>query len=272
MMGWSPNNQIWTKEMQTGVSTACIQAFARLREHRSTLSKGIGWSGFHSVNDHSLVIFYFFPLGHFWLPTFLLFSICLMDTHSFKAREVPFSSWRPTLPLRSLVHDLSLILVKSLYTNRSQFACCDSISYMIFAYNLLLFPVTCTNIFMDWNRLEATPVYLLPPLILCSLPPSTPQHPQEPDPLTAPQIFCASHLLCFLPPESLNSLSSLVEALFQLLFASSSFRSISKYCYFKGNFIDIPDKYLPYGQLLLWHWLWLEFHIWGYLINICFFH
>lgn len=127
-----------------------------------------------SFSKWPLLGHFFPPLGHFWLPTFLLFSICLMDAHSCKAREVPFSSWRHTLPLRPLVHTLSLILVKSLYTNRSQFACCDSISYMIFAYNLLLFPVTCTNIFMDWNRLEATPVYLLPSLMLCSLPPSPP--------------------------------------------------------------------------------------------------
>ena len=31
-----------TKEKQTGVSTAFIQAFARMRKHQSMLSKGIG--------------------------------------------------------------------------------------------------------------------------------------------------------------------------------------------------------------------------------------
>ena len=54
---------------------------------------------------------------------------------------------------------------------------------MIFASDLLLFPVTCGDIFMGWNRLEATAVSLLLYLILWFL--SIPPIPHETDPLTA---------------------------------------------------------------------------------------
>lgn len=113
------------RELQTSVSTPFKQAFARMRKHRSILSKGTELSGFHQVNDYSYVLL------HFWFPTFLLFFICLIDTHHFKANEVPPSSRKYPLLLRSLVHSLSLHSDETIiYSNSTQLVCCNKISYM----------------------------------------------------------------------------------------------------------------------------------------------
>lgn len=86
-----------------------------MRQHWDTLNKGIG------------------------------LSICLIETHSFKATKVLAPSWKGPLLLASLGHSL-YILVKSINTNSPQFACCDRMCNMLFACNLLLFPWIRT----DW--------------------------------------------------------------------------------------------------------------------------
>ena len=165
-------------------------------------------------------------------------------THSLKAREVPFYSWKYTIPTKILgawpFSDSGETIVL-IYTN-IVLNLYIVIASVLWYLHLICCPFQWLVVIFLWiNRLEATLVsLLLNTSVSITLSPNIPHEPPHSHLLC----FCASHLLFFLLPESLSSLSSPIEALSWLLFASSSFRSMSKYCYFKGHFTNIPDNCL----------------------------
>lgn len=167
------------------------------------------------------------PSSVYWIPILLR----LVKSHSLHENA--------PLLLRSLVHALSLILVKSLYVwivlnlqvviGSITWCWCRICCYF---QRLVL---TCIDIFRDWNPLGTTPVYFLPYLLLGSPPlyspvPHMDLTPSQPHRSSVTLISFASFHQSLWAAYILLS-----EALSKLLFASSSFRSMSKYCYFKGN-------------------------------------